>query len=159
MEGRKDRVGRKEWKREGRKAEKREVISYLTVCLCVCVRTSARWIVSTCLQSNGLWPTKLLCPWDLAGTTTGVCCPFLFHGIFPTQESNTHLSQLLRWQADSLAITPPGKPVNSVNARPSAFDLSDCTLMDWLIDSFAPSVNRFLTHSLYKHSFMCDLFW
>ena len=31
-------------------------------------------------------------------------------GIFPTQESNPHLSLLLHWQADALPLAPPGKP-------------------------------------------------
>ena len=32
--------------------------------------------------------TRLLCPWDFPGKSTGVGCHFLLQGIFPTQESN-----------------------------------------------------------------------
>ena len=32
--------------------------------------------------------TRLLCPWDFPGKSTGVGCHFLLQGIFPTQGSN-----------------------------------------------------------------------
>ena len=38
-------------------------------------------------------------------------CHFLLHGIILTQGSNTHLLYLLHWQADSLPLAPPGKPL------------------------------------------------
>ena len=37
-------------------------------------------------------------------------CLALLRGIFPTQGSNPHLLRLLRWQAGSLPLVPPGKP-------------------------------------------------
>ena len=36
--------------------------------------------------------TRLLCPWDFPGKSTGVGCHFLLQGIFPTQGSNPGLS-------------------------------------------------------------------
>ena len=42
----------------------------------------------TLLQPHGLYPARLLCPWDLPGKNTGAHCHFLLLGIFPTQESN-----------------------------------------------------------------------
>ena len=42
-----------------------------------------------------LWTLRLLCP---------------LQGIFPTQGSNLGLLCLLRWQAGSLPLAPPGKP-------------------------------------------------
>ena len=36
----------------------------------------------------GLWPSRLLCPWDSPGKNTGVSCHFLPQRIFPTQGSN-----------------------------------------------------------------------
>ena len=56
------------------------------------------------LQTHGLWPTRLLCPWDSPGKNTGVGCHFLLQGIFPTQGSNPG-------QANSVPSEPPGKPV------------------------------------------------
>ena len=41
-------------------------------------------------------PTKLLCPWDSPGKTTGVGCHFLLQGIFLTQELNLRLLHC-RW--------------------------------------------------------------
>ena len=38
------------------------------------------------LQPQGLWPARLLCPWDSPGKSTGVCCHAPLQGIFPTQE-------------------------------------------------------------------------
>ena len=49
------------------------------------------WVVSDSLQPHGLYPTRLLCPWDSPGKNTGVGCHFLIQEIFPTQGSNLHL--------------------------------------------------------------------
>ena len=35
--------------------------------------------------------SRLLCPWDSPGKSTGVGCHFLLQGIFPTQGSNSGL--------------------------------------------------------------------
>ena len=48
-------------------------------------------IVSNSLRPHGLWPTRLLRPWDSPGTSTGVGCPFLLQEIFPTQGQNPGL--------------------------------------------------------------------
>ena len=44
--------------------------------------------MSVSLWPHGLWPTRLLCPWDSLGKNPGVGYHFLLQGIFPTQESN-----------------------------------------------------------------------
>ena len=43
------------------------------------------------LWPHGLYPDRLLCPWDSPGKNTGVDCHFLLQGIFLTQESNPGL--------------------------------------------------------------------
>ena len=48
---------------------------------------------------------------DSPGKNTGVSCQVLFHGIFQTQRSNVCLSCLLHWQACSLPLLSPGKPL------------------------------------------------
>ena len=48
-------------------------------------------VVSDSLRLPGLYPTKLLWPWDSAGKSTGVGCHFLPQRIFLTQESNLGL--------------------------------------------------------------------
>ena len=52
----------------------------------VCVFSGS--VLSDSLQSHGLQPSRLFCPWDSPGKSTGVGCHFLLQGIFPTQESN-----------------------------------------------------------------------
>ena len=42
-------------------------------------------------QPRGLWPARLLCPWDSPGKNTGVGCHALLPGIFLTQGSNSGL--------------------------------------------------------------------
>ena len=64
--------------------------------------------VSNSLWSHGLYPTRLLCPWDFPGKNTGVGNNFLLQGIFPTQGLNLHP---LHWQADTLPLSYQGSPV------------------------------------------------
>ena len=45
-------------------------------------------VVSGSSQPHGLWPCRLLCPWNSPGKNTGVGCHSLLQGIFPTQGSN-----------------------------------------------------------------------
>ena len=42
-------------------------------------------------QPHGLWPAKLLSPWDFPGKHTVVDCHFLLQGIFLTQGLNPDL--------------------------------------------------------------------
>ena len=42
-------------------------------------------------RPHGLWPTRLLCPWDFSGKSTGVGYHFLLQVIFPTQGLNPDL--------------------------------------------------------------------
>ena len=60
-----------------------------------------------------LQPTRLLCPWYFPGKNTGVGYHALLHGIFPTQGLNLSVLHLLHWQAGSLPLVPPGKPILS----------------------------------------------
>ena len=82
----------------------------LTVCLgnraraCVLSRFSRVWL-------HGLQPARLLYPWDSPGQKTGVGCHALLQRIFLTQGFNLHLLNLLHWQAGSLPLAPPGKPI------------------------------------------------
>ena len=52
-------------------------------------------VLSDSLQSHGLSPTRLFCPWNSPGKNTGVGCRFLLQGIFPTWGSNPGLLYLL----------------------------------------------------------------
>ena len=60
---------------------------------------------SDSLQSHGLWPARLLCPWNSPDKNTEVGCHSLLQGIFPTQGWNPgllHCRQILcrvTWEA------------------------------------------------------------
>ena len=60
------------------------------------------------LRPYGVYPTRLLYPWNCPGKNIGVDCHFLLQGIFLTQGSNLCLLHLLHWQVDSLSLVPPG---------------------------------------------------
>ena len=67
------------------------------VCVCVCVCLSHS-VVSDSLRPHGLYPARLLHPWDSSDKNTGVGCHSLLQGIFPTQELNPgllHCGQIL----------------------------------------------------------------
>ena len=68
-------------------------------------------VVSDSLQLHGLWPSRLLCPWDSPGKNTGVGCYSLLQGIFPTQGLNPgllHCRQILyclsHWGSPKFAL-------------------------------------------------------
>ena len=63
---------------------------YLIVVLICKVKWSCS-VMSDSLRPHGLWPTRLLCPWNFPGKNTGVGCHFLLQGILPTQGSNPGL--------------------------------------------------------------------
>ena len=71
----------------------------------VCQVTS---VVSDSWRPHGLWPARLLCPWDSPGKNTGVGCHALLQGVFPTQGSSPYLLSLLHWQVSSFPLAPPG---------------------------------------------------
>ena len=64
-------------------------------------------VVSGFLQPHGLWPARLLCPWDCPGKNTSMGCHSLPQGIFPNPEIEPGSPTV---QADSLSSEPPGRP-------------------------------------------------
>ena len=79
-------------------------------------------ILLPCVRAQWLQPCPTLCdPMDCSpsgssvhgdspGKNTGMGCPALLQGIFPTQGLNPHILPLLHWQAGSLPWAPPEKP-------------------------------------------------
>ena len=63
-------------------------------CCCVVVQSLNR-VTSCSLRPHGLWPTRLLCPWDFPSKNTGEGSHFLLQGVFWTQGLNPCL---LHWQ-------------------------------------------------------------
>ena len=80
------------------------------VCVCVCVCVCTRLVVSDSLQPQGLYPARLLCPWNSPGKDIGVGCHALLQGIFPTQGSEPEYPTL---QVDPLLSEPPGNLRNT----------------------------------------------
>ena len=75
---------------------------------CVCTQSLSRVQLFATLWTV---PARLLCSWDFPGKNTGVVCRFLLQGIF----LNPHLLCLLRWQAHSLPLAPPGKSLGYIS--------------------------------------------
>ena len=48
-------------------------------------------VMSNSLQPHGLWPARLLCPWDSPSKNTGVDCYSFLQRNFPNQGSNPGL--------------------------------------------------------------------
>ena len=72
--------------------------------LCESVSYSA---VSNSLQPPGLWPARVLCPWNSPSKNTGVGSHSLLKGIFPTQELNPgllHYRQMLYCLCHHIAL-------------------------------------------------------
>ena len=61
-------------------------------------------VMSDSFQPHGLYPTRLLCPWDFPGKNPGVGCHFLLQGNFPIQRLNPFLA------GGFFTTSPPGKP-------------------------------------------------
>ena len=68
--------------------------------------------MSDSLQPHGLWPTRLLHPWDFPGKNTGVGCHFLLQKIFPTQGSNPGLP----YHRQTLYHLNQGSPLSPLRA-------------------------------------------
>ena len=83
------------------------LIDVMVLRTCMCAKS---FQLCPTLWSYGLYPARLLCPWDSPGKNTGVGCHALLQGIFLIQESNPCLSCLLHWQSNSLPLALPGKP-------------------------------------------------
>ena len=67
--------------------------------------------VSNSVWPHGLYPARLLCPWNSPGKNTGVGCHSLFQGIFPTQRSNPGLLHC-RWIL--YYLSHQGSPTQSI---------------------------------------------
>ena len=91
--------------------KKRKEWDYLKV-----VKQSQR---QPCAHAKSLQSCLTLCdpvdrlpwPWDSPGKNTWVGCYFLLQGIFPTQGLNGGLLCFLDWQASSLPLVSPEKPL------------------------------------------------
>ena len=87
----------------------------MTCWYCACVHVlQACSVVPDFWRPQGLWPVRLLCPWDPPGKNTGVGCHFLLQGIFLTQGVNLCLLLFRYWHADSLPLSHLGSPSDDI---------------------------------------------
>ena len=82
----------------------------LCVCVCVCVCSVAS-VVSDSLQPMDSSLPGSSAHGDSPGKNTGVDYHALLQGIFLTQGLNPRLLCVQHWQAGSLPLAPPGKPI------------------------------------------------
>ena len=98
----------------------------------------------TLLQSYGLQPIRLLCPWDFPNKNTEVGHHFFLQGIFLIQGSKLHL---LHWQADSLLLSHLGSlylPVPQfIYSSPTERHLGCCQLLAIINKAVVNTVCRF----------------
>ena len=76
------------------------------------MQTRAQSCPTPCHPMDYNMPDSSVCG-SFLGMNTGVGCHFLLERIFKTQGSNLGLLLLLHWQADSLPLAPPGKPLKN----------------------------------------------
>ena len=76
---------------------------YVNKWSCVCVLSRVQLFAA-----HGLWPAKILCPWNFSGKNNGVSCRFLLQELFLSQGSMSRVLCLLHWQVDLLPLGPPG---------------------------------------------------
>ena len=86
---------------------------------------SEGWVLSAqalrdSMQPHGLWPSRLLCPWDSPGKNTGVGFHALLQGIFPTQGSNPSLphSRWILYHLSHQGSPFPGSPLIIIITNP-----------------------------------------
>ena len=65
-------------------------------------------------RPHGLQPTRLFCPWDFPGKSTGVGCHFLLQGIFSTQGLNPGL---LHWRQTLYCLSHKGSKKQQIQNR------------------------------------------
>ena len=96
-----------------------------------CVHAKLLQLCLTLCDPHGLWPARLLCPWDSPGKDTGVGFYALLQGIFLIQRSNLPLLCLLHWQVGSLPLAPPGKPVNNSSWKEILQNVNNGDSLQW----------------------------
>ena len=83
----------------------------------------------TLLRHHGLQPTRLLCPWDLPGKSTGVGCHFLLQGNLPDPEIE------LTSPALSGGFFPTAPHLNTV-LPVSSVAICAATLVEWDLEKW-----------------------
>ena len=70
-------------------------------------------VMSGSVWSRGLWPARVLCPWDSPGKDTGVGCHFPLPGNLPTPQGIEPASLASPVLVDSLPLSHLGSPISA----------------------------------------------
>ena len=113
-------------------------ISLFCMSVSVLERKWSRSVVSDSLRLRGLEPTRLLCPWDFPGKSTGVGCHFLLQCMKVKSESE--VAQSCPTLSDPVDWSLPGSSVHGIfQARVlgwGAIAVSECHCMLLLLSHF-----------------------
>ena len=109
-------------------------------------------VVLDSLWPHGLWPTRLLRPWDSSGKNTGVGCHILLQEIFPTQGLNSGLLDcriiLYHWttrevypcSCSDTSVAPFSQHHNAIRVLVEPLSLSTLRNHPMLLPHVAPCV-------------------
>ena len=78
------------------------------VCMRACQVSS---VMSYSLRPYGLYPAKLLCPWNFLGKNSGVGCHFPFPGDLPDPRTDPRSPASPALAGGFFTSVPPGKPL------------------------------------------------
>ena len=70
------------------------------ICVCACMHSQSYLT----LQTNGLQPAKLLCPWNFTGKKTGECCHFKSKSVQFSLQSCSTLCDPMNCSTPSLPV-------------------------------------------------------
>ena len=78
-------------------------------------RKWSRLVVSDSLRPHKLQPTRLLCPWDFPGKSTGVGCHCLLQStLLIYLESESEVAQSCPTLSDPVDCSPPGSSIHGI---------------------------------------------
>ena len=110
----------------------------------------SRSVVSDSLRPHGLQPTRLLCPWDFPGKSTGVGCHCLLRDCL-SEFTQIHA----HWVGDAIYAPHPLLPPSTF-----AFDLSQHQGLFQLVGSLHQVAKVLeLQHQSFKWIFRVDFLW
>ena len=99
-------------------------------------------VMSNSLWPHGLWPTRLLCPWNSPGKNTGVGSHSLLQGIFPTQRLNPGLPHC---RQVPYCLSHQGSPSDTISSVrllscPTLCDPMDCSTLGFPVHHQPPEL-------------------
>ena len=131
----------------------------------------SRSIVSNSLWPHGLQPTRLLCPWDFPGKSTGVGCHCLLRYIKLGAFKWKHIyNKVMCWVSDTNVVTRGSQELNPVFPRGRSVQCSltqspQCLYKTWLpqisqaIEKINVNWRRKATWTFRDHWMAAGVYW